>query len=293
MACAVRLVLAFLQLRELAAVRAAGADRRAHRCREPAGALRRARRAASLREATPDRPQRGFALALIDLDHFKEVNDSFGHATGDELLQAVVDRFTAALDQLQTPHLFARLGGDEFAVILHEVDSYNAAMACGSALQESLRGADRAARRGAARAGQHRDRDGPDHAVNRGDMLFAADAAMYAAKTPASGSASTRRPPWATAASVSAWPRTSTPHSSGGELTVEYQPIVRPRAASSAPRRWCGGTTPTRGRLSPAEFLETAERYKLTPAIAERVLDVALTDLASLAGRRRRPDGSR
>ena len=37
---------------------------------------------------------------------------------------------------------------------------------------------------------------------------------------------------------------------------------------------------PTRGRLSPAEFLEAAERYKLTPAIAERVLDVALGDLA-------------
>src|SRR4051812_49465388 len=81
---------------------------------------------------------REFALALIDLDHFKEVNDSFGHAVGDELLQAVVRRFAGALETLQTPHLLARLGGDEFAVILHDAGSYNAAMACASALQESL-----------------------------------------------------------------------------------------------------------------------------------------------------------
>jgi EAL domain-containing protein (putative c-di-GMP-specific phosphodiesterase class I) len=64
------------------------------------------------------------------------------------------------------------------------------------------------------------------------------------------------------------------------ELTVEYQPILTVEGTlvgTEALVRW---DHPTRGRLSPAEFLEAAERYKLTPAIAERVLDVALGDLA-------------
>ena len=75
-----------------------------------------------------------------------------------------------------------------------------------------------------------------------------------------------------------------------GELTVEYQPILTVEGAlvgTEALVRW---DHPTRGRLSPAEFLEAAERYKLTPAIAERVLDVALGDLRPLAQRRHRPD---
>ncbi len=278
-ACAVRLVLAFLQLRELAAVRqlaltdelTGAANRRA---------LYQALDDLFAPEVTPDRPQRGFALALIDLDHFKEVNDSFGHATGDELLQAVVNRFCAALDQLQTPHLFARLGGDEFAVILHEVDSYNAAMACCSALEESL-----------AEPIELRDvvlhaqasigvATAPDHATNRGDMLFAADAAMYAAKTsgqPVSfhspAAVGDRRKRLVVAEDLyTALER--------HELTVEYQPILTVEGAlvgTEALVRW---DHPTRGRLSPAEFLEAAERYKLTSAIAERVLDVALGDLA-------------
>ena len=78
------------------------------------------------------------------------------------------------------------------------------------------------------------------------------------------------------------------------ELTVEYQPILHRRGrASSAPRRWCAGTTRPAAGCRPAEFLEAAERYKLTPAIAERVLDVALGDLAPLAARRRRADRCR
>ena len=286
--CAVRLVLAFLQLRELAAVRQLAltdeltgvANRRAlytvldtvfgspHDHDGTDG------------HATGARKVPSFALALIDLDHFKEVNDSFGHAVGDELLQAVVRRFAGALETLQTPHLLARLGGDEFAVILHDAGSYNAAMACASALQESLNEPitlrdvvlHAQASIGVATA--------PGQARNRGDMLFAADAAMYASKTSGEpvcyyspADVGDRRQRLFVAEDLySALERR--------ELTVEYQPVLTAEGTlvgAEALVRW---DHPTRGRLAPDEFLDAAERYKLTGAIAERVLDVALTDLA-------------
>jgi EAL domain-containing protein (putative c-di-GMP-specific phosphodiesterase class I) len=111
-------------------------------------------------------------------------------------------------------------------------------------------------------------------------MLFAADAAMYAAKTsgqPVSfhspAAVGDRRKRLVVAEDLyTALER--------HELTVEYQPILTVEGAlvgTEALVRW---DHPTRGRLSPAEFLEAAERYKLTSAIAERVLDVALGDLA-------------
>ena len=65
--------------------------------------------------ASPDRPR--FALLLIDLDRFKQVNDSFGHDVGDALLVEVADRLTATIRQRDS---IFRLGGDEFAVIIGE-----------------------------------------------------------------------------------------------------------------------------------------------------------------------------
>jgi diguanylate cyclase len=281
-ACGVRFVLAFLQLRELAAIREQALTDELTGC-----ANRRALYGAldDLFRPAEDKPGfwaegNGFGLALIDLDHFKEVNDSYGHAAGDELLKAVVSRFTEALRELQTPHLFARLGGDEFAVILHEAGSQNAAMACGSALQESLIEPvlledvmlHVQASIGIAIA--------PLHGEDRSDMLFAADAAMYAAKTSGElvcfhspAGAGDRRMRLEVAEDLFAALERD-------ELTVEYQPVLTANGrlvGAEALVRW---DHPTRGRLLPGDFLETAERYRLTPAIAERVLDVALTDLA-------------
>jgi diguanylate cyclase (GGDEF)-like protein len=282
-ACGIRFVLAFVQLRELAAIREQAMTDELTGC-----ANRRALYSAldDMFAPSVDNPgfwadaKNGFGLALIDLDHFKEVNDSYGHAAGDELLKAVVARFNQALKDLQTPHLFARLGGDEFAVIFHEAGTENAAMACGAALQESLQEPvpledvtlHAQASIGIAIA--------PLHGEDRSDMLFAADAAMYAAKTSGelvcfhspAGSGDRRKRLEVAEDLFAALER--------DELTVEYQPVLTPSGrlvGAEALVRW---DHPTRGRLLPGEFLETAERYRLTPAIAERVLDVALTDLA-------------
>jgi diguanylate cyclase (GGDEF)-like protein len=186
-ACGLRLSIAFLQLRELAAMR-----EQALTDELTGAANRRALYAELDRVFVPDLDgdgvdgadgRTGFALGLIDLDHFKEVNDSYGHAAGDELLRSVVQRFSRALERLATPHLFARLGGDEFAVLLHEVDTREAAMLCGEALQESLVEPvviDDVVLQLHASIGMAL---APGHARNRSDILYAADAAMYASKT--------------------------------------------------------------------------------------------------------------
>ena len=185
-----------------------------------AGATATATATATAEENPPaDAPAKvgpdAFTLALLDLDHFKEVNDTLGHAAGDELLKAVVGRFAAALEELSTPFLLARLGGDEFAVVLAEVAGEDAALIVGDALRESL--AEPILVEGALLHAQASIglALAPRHGATRGDLLLAADAAMYEAKTAGSRSPSTRRPRRATAGSGWWSRRTCSPRSSG------------------------------------------------------------------------------
>lgn len=69
--------------------------------------------------ARRSRPARQVALMLLDLDHFKEINDTLGHPVGDEILRRVAARMTRKLRESDT---LARLGGDEFAVLLPDVE---------------------------------------------------------------------------------------------------------------------------------------------------------------------------
>jgi diguanylate cyclase (GGDEF)-like protein len=81
-----------------------------------------------------DRYKHPFTIAFIDLDNFKEVNDTRGHAAGDKLLREVVD---IAKDKLRKSDVVARLGGDEFALLMPETDA-DAAKNAVSSVQKSL-----------------------------------------------------------------------------------------------------------------------------------------------------------
>src|SRR6185436_5883682 len=76
------------------------------------------------------------AVMLIDLDHFKEINDTLGHHAGDRLLQEVAVRLRASLDEQDT---VARLGGDEFGVLLPDLSGHERASEVAQHLLDQLR----------------------------------------------------------------------------------------------------------------------------------------------------------
>lgn len=129
----------------------------------------------ALATVAPDKP---FALAFIDLDDFKNVNDNLGHVAGDELLVTVADRMLA---EVRPNDLVARFGGDEFAVLLDGVESADVLAVFAQRLLNSL----------AAPYNLHGTSltitasVGIAHATGARDavaLLAAADAAMYEAK---------------------------------------------------------------------------------------------------------------
>jgi diguanylate cyclase len=217
----------------------------------------------------------GAGLLLLDLNRFKEVNDTLGHHYGDLLLQEVARRLTGAARQ---GDLVARLGGDEFAVLLPDVASPADLMAIGDRFRAAVCGAaelnglsvDVSASIGAA--------GHPYHGTTAAELLQHADIAMYSAKRGHLGLALYR--PEADEHTVERLSvlgelRHGIEH---GELELHYQPKL---AAGS--RDLCGVEAlvrwrhPTRGLLGPDQFVSVAEQSDLMPALTDAVLATALT----------------
>jgi diguanylate cyclase (GGDEF)-like protein len=120
-----------------------------------------------------------FAQLYIDLDHFKPVNDKFGHATGDLLLKAVATRIQGCVRESDT---VARVGGDEFVVLLREIASAQSALAVAEKIRSSLSES--------FPIDAHDIQVGccvgvaiyPDHGRSEIELSARADAAMYEAK---------------------------------------------------------------------------------------------------------------
>jgi diguanylate cyclase (GGDEF)-like protein/PAS domain S-box-containing protein len=129
------------------------------------------RRIATLAE----RPE-SLAIAFCDIDDFKEINDSFGHQLGDEVLQAVAEALESSLRE---GDLVARIGGDEFAVAAKGMHSPDEVEAFGERLVESVRSVTTAANIAVSISVGI---CGPGRASQAADMRHAADKAMYHAK---------------------------------------------------------------------------------------------------------------
>ena len=126
-----------------------------------------------------DRRPTGFAVLFLDLDNFKAINDTLGHAVGDRLLVDVAGRIRA---QLRAGDTAARVGGDEFVVLLDEVVSAEAALTIAHRLAEVLRapfeiGTDRLISMASIGVAV-----GPESFETADAVVAAADAAMYDAK---------------------------------------------------------------------------------------------------------------
>lgn len=80
-------------------------------------------------------PEARLAVLMIDVDHFKKINDSYGHLVGDEFLLTIARRISGVL---RSTDLLARLGGDEFAVLLEAVGDAGEALACAERIREAL-----------------------------------------------------------------------------------------------------------------------------------------------------------
>ena len=122
----------------------------------------------------------GFALAIIDVDRFKAINDRFGHIAGDGLLQAVALRIQSCIRSVDT---LARLGGDEFGLILVDATDADAASGVAAKIVASLGTPIRVEQQRAIRTSISLGAClYPEHGADDCELLKRADAAMYAAK---------------------------------------------------------------------------------------------------------------
>jgi diguanylate cyclase (GGDEF)-like protein len=230
-----------------------------------------------LQKAVSGPGDRPVAVALIDLDDFKEVNDTLGHEIGDLLLIAVAQRLNGCVRAEDT---VARLGGDEFVVVLEGADPAAADLAA-ERMIEALRppvtadGHELSIR---ASIGIADGRTGDEPSV----LLRRADIAMYAAKNVSGTAYLHYRPEMAAGGNDQAHLGAELRDAIGaGQLFLLYQPIValddRRVVGAEALVRWAH---PTRGTLAPDAFIPLAERTGLIVPLGQWVLRTAVRQLA-------------
>ncbi len=218
------------------------------------------------------RNDRIIALLLFDLDHFKDVNDSFGHNTGDELLKIVAARF---IKRIRKGDLIARLGGDEFALILEHIGKKEDAAQVASEMIEVLSQPYQLSNKLEIHIGASVGIViAPQHSDSAQELLQYADTALYKAKSEGRSTFAYYSDELTRAARERMMRENRLRRAIDNcEFELYYQPQVHMRTGriigAEALIRW---NDPEFGMISPDKFIPLAEETGLISSIGEWVL---------------------
>ena len=241
-------------------------------------AVRRSERA---EERISERNQQRLAVLFIDLDGFKPVNDSFGHAAGDAVLREAALRLRSAARDTDT---VARVGGDEFVLLMEDVGNVADCVTLARRLVDALAQPFAIADRQVEISGSIGIVVYPDQG-HRDKLVANADAAMYAAKRAGGGTYAVFESHMDAGAFEQLSLQNDLRHAVElGQLQLFYQPKVDGRLGRirgvEALLRW---NHAERGMISPAVFIPIAERFGLINSIGRWVIDEACRQMAEWA----------
>jgi diguanylate cyclase (GGDEF)-like protein len=226
------------------------------------------------------RGTRAVSVVFVDLDDFKDVNDSLGHAAGDQLLVELSGRLLGCVRAGDTA---ARLGGDEFAVLVEDGGGLAEALQVAGRVQRAVRLPFVVAGREIVLGASLGLASSAGAGETAGDLLRDADVAMYQAKRAGKGRVVVFEPGMQAAVrarlELEADLRGAVER---GELALVYQPIVALATGrvvgAEALVRW---DHPARGRQRPGDFLVAAEAAGVMPAIEAWVIGEACREAAA------------